>query len=118
MAVQPSERPGRAQAATPPGGMQIADWTAELNDFADTAALLTNLDLVIACDTAVAHLAGAMGKPIWLMLPHVADWRWMVDRDDSPWYPTMRIFRQETPGDWAGLGEQIAAQLRKFKVKR
>jgi len=110
--------PAARQAATPPAGMQIADWTSELNDFADTAALLANLDLVIACDTAVAHLAGAMGKPIWLMLPHVADWRWMVDRDDSPWYPSMRIFRQESAGDWAGLGEQVAGQLRKLKVKR
>jgi tetratricopeptide (TPR) repeat protein len=110
--------PAARQAATPPPGMQIADWTSELNDFADTAALVANLDLVIACDTAVAHLAGAMGKPIWLMLPHVADWRWMVDRDDSPWYPTMRIYRQESAGDWAELGEQVAAELRKLKVKR
>jgi tetratricopeptide (TPR) repeat protein len=88
------------QAAAGLAGLEISDWTAELADFADTAALIANLDLVIACDTAVAHLAGAMGKPVWLLLPFVADWRWMENRNDSPWYPTMRIFRQVKPGDW------------------
>jgi tetratricopeptide (TPR) repeat protein len=80
--------------------IQIIDWTDELDDFADTAALLANLDLLITSDTAVAHLAGAMGKPVWLLLPFVPDWRWMLDRADSPWYPTMRLFRQPKSGDW------------------
>jgi tetratricopeptide (TPR) repeat protein len=100
------------QAASAPAGLAITDWTAELSDFADTAALIANLDLVISCDTAVAHLAGAMGKPVWLMLPYVADWRWMENRSDSPWYPTMRIFRQERAGDWQTPVLEAAGVLR------
>ena len=96
-----------------PEGMQIADWTAELGDFAETAALIANLDLVISCDTAVAHLAGAMGKTVWLLLPFVADWRWLLDRDESPWYPTMRLFRQEKPRDWGSPIKRILQNLRK-----
>jgi len=79
---------------------KVTDWTGELNDLADTAALLANLDLLITVDTAVAHLAGAMGKPVWVLLPFVPDWRWLLDREDSPWYPTMRLFRQPRAGDW------------------
>jgi Flp pilus assembly protein TadD len=78
----------------------LVDVSDELDDFADTAALIANLDRVISVDTAVAHLAGAMGKPTMLLLPHVADWRWMRDREDSPWYPTIRLLRQPEPGDW------------------
>src|SRR5208337_3282907 len=80
--------------------LEMADWTNELIDFADTAALVDNLDLVICADTAVAHLAGAMGKKVWVLLPFLPDWRWLLNRTDSPWYPTMRLFRQEQPGDW------------------
>ena len=87
------------------------DHRAELSDFAETAALIEALDLVIAIDTAVAHLAGALGKPVWIMLPYVAEWRWLRHRDDSPWYPTARLFRQPAPGDWDGLAEQIAKAL-------
>jgi tetratricopeptide (TPR) repeat protein len=83
-----------------------------LRDFADTAALIAQMDLVIAVDTAVAHLAGAMGKPVWVMLPHAPDWRWMLERDDSPWYPTMRLFRQPRPGDWRPVVERVRRQLR------
>src|SRR3954464_10638515 len=78
------------QAAHPPEGMTLIDLTFGLNDFADTAGLIANLDLVICVDTSVAHVAGALGKPVWVVLPYVADWRWMLDREDSPWYPTMR----------------------------
>ena len=78
----------------------------------DTAAIMMNLDLVITSDTAVAHLAGALGVPVWVALPFSPDWRWILDRDDSPWYPTMRLFRQKSPGDWAGLLDKIAAALR------
>jgi hypothetical protein len=88
------------------------DWTDELSDFADTAALIANLDLVIAADTSIAHLAGAMGKPVWVLLPYVPDWRWMLNRSDSPWYPTMRLFRQPTPGDWRTPVRQAAEALR------
>jgi Tfp pilus assembly protein PilF len=92
-------------------GVPLADWTDELRDFADTAALIDGLDLVIAVDTAVVHLAGAMGKPVWLLLNDVPDWRWLHDRADSPWYPTVRLFRQPRRGDWATPIEQITEAL-------
>jgi ADP-heptose:LPS heptosyltransferase len=77
----------------------MVDQTVHLTDFAETAALVSCLDLVITVDTSVAHLAGALGRPIWVLLPYVPDWRWLLDRDDSPWYPTVRLFRQtETRG--------------------
>lgn len=79
----------------------LVDVAGELNDFADTAALIEQLDLVISVDTAVAHLAGALGKPVWLLVPFVPDWRWLLGRTDSPWYPTMRLFRQLVVGSWA-----------------
>jgi ADP-heptose:LPS heptosyltransferase len=89
----------------------MIDWTDQLTDFADTAALLANLDLLITIDTAAAHLAGAMGKPAWVLLSHAPDWRWMLDRADSPWYPSLRLFRQPTPGDWATPIAEIAREL-------
>jgi Flp pilus assembly protein TadD len=88
------------QAACPPAGMELYDFTEEIHDFADTAALIENLDLVISVDTAVLHLAGALGKPVWLLNRFDTCWRWLQDRDDSPWYPTLRQFRQPAPGDW------------------
>jgi ADP-heptose:LPS heptosyltransferase len=72
----------------------------DLTDFAETAAALANLDLLISVDTAPAHLAGALGMPVWVMLAHLPDWRWMLEREDSPWYPTMRLFRQSAPRNW------------------
>ena len=99
-------------ARTPPPGMELLDWSGRLTDFAQTAALIANLDLVITIDTAVAHLAGAMGKPVWVMLQYVPDWRWLLDRGDSPWYPTMRLFRQPRPGDWGAVASRIATALR------
>jgi tetratricopeptide (TPR) repeat protein len=81
-------------------------------DFADTAAIVEQLDLVISIDTSVAHLAGAMGKPCWTLIPRLhADWRWLRDRDDSPWYPTMRLYRQAAPGDWAPVIDRIEQDL-------
>jgi hypothetical protein len=80
--------------------------------FMDTAAIMMNLDLVITSDTAVAHLAGALGVPVWVGLPFAPDWRWLLDRSDSPWYPTMRLFRQQKPGDWPGVCTDMAAALR------
>jgi hypothetical protein len=79
--------------------------------FVDTAAIMKNLDLVITSDTAVAHLAGALAVPVWLALPYVADWRWFKERADSPWYPTMRLFRQQRAGDWATVFDHIRAEL-------
>jgi len=72
---------------------------------------MQNLDLVITADTATAHLAGALGRPVWLVLNHAADWRWLVEREDTPWYPTMRLFRQSVPGDWRGPFDRMAAAL-------
>jgi hypothetical protein len=79
--------------------------------FMDTAAIMMNLDLIITSDTSIAHLAGGLGVPVWVTLPFVADWRWLLERGDSPWYPTMRLFRQKTTGDWAGVFEEICAAL-------
>ena len=81
-------------------------------DFAETAAVVKNLDLVVTCDTSLAHLAGALGAPVWLALSHGADWRWLLNRTDSPWYPTMRLFRQSRPGDWDGVLLRMARELR------
>jgi hypothetical protein len=97
---------------------ELLDWTDELHDFAETAALIENLDLVISIDTAVAHLAGAMGKPVWVLLPLVPDWRWMLDRDDSPWYPSVKLFRQASAGDWDGPVERIAQELTTWISRR
>jgi len=83
----------------------------EFEDFTDTAAAIENLDMVISIDTSVAHLAGAMGKPVWLLLKTDADWRWLLDRTDNPWYPTMRLFRQRKAGDWPEVLERVAAEL-------
>ena len=77
--------------------------------------MVAGLDLVIAVDTAVAHLAGAMGKPVWLLLPPVADWRWLTERADSPWYPTARLFRVGSDG-WPALLDRVAAELQRFTV--
>jgi tetratricopeptide (TPR) repeat protein len=91
---------GDAGRQSVPQGLVLHDWTSELTDMAETAALIASLDLVISVDTAVAHLAGALGKPVWLLNRFDTDWRWLLDREDSPWYPTLRIFRQPRPGDW------------------
>lgn len=93
------------------GSIGITDIKDEIGDFADTAALISALDLVISVDTSVAHLAGALGKPIWLLLPFAPDFRWFLDRQDSPWYPTMRLFRQHRPGDWDSVIASIGAAL-------
>jgi tetratricopeptide (TPR) repeat protein len=90
----------------------LIDHSTGLADFADTAALISQLDLVVTIDTAVAHLAGALGKPVWIMLQHNADWRWLLDRTDSPWYPTARLFRQQRAGDWKGVVSSVARALR------
>ncbi|MEM7772491.1 MAG: glycosyltransferase, partial [Cyanobacteria bacterium P01_A01_bin.37] len=93
------------------------DLSDRLHDFADTAAAIAQLDLVITVDTSVAHLAAALGKPTWIVLSYAPDWRWMLDRDDSPWYPTVRLFRQPQPGDWTTVFTHIQTALQTF-VKR
>ncbi|MDP7653006.1 MAG: tetratricopeptide repeat-containing glycosyltransferase family protein [Rhodospirillales bacterium] len=92
----------------------VTDLSGRLNDFADTAAVLDQLDLVIAVDTAVAHLAGALGRPVWILLSYAGDWRCPPGRKDSPWYPTMRLFQQDRPGDWDGVMARVLAALRDF----
>ena len=82
-----------------------------LHDFADIATVIDALDLVITVDTVFAHLAGALGKPVWVLLSDIPDWRWMYDRADSPWYPTARLFRQPSPGDWASVVAEVRTQL-------
>lgn len=83
----------------------------ELADFSDTAALCDLMDLVISVDTSVAHLAGALGRPTWILLPYVPDWRWLLDRDDSPWYPSVRLYRQPVLSDWSGALEKMGADM-------
>jgi len=106
--------PPAAQLETAP--FPLIDVATRLTDFADTAALVAALDLIIAVDTAVPHLAGALGKPVWMLSRHDACWRWGRDRDDSPWYPTMRLFRQTTPGDWASVMQRVADALHGFQM--
>ncbi|MDB5355698.1 MAG: hypothetical protein JWN24_2151 [Phycisphaerales bacterium] len=95
----------------------LIDYTRELHDFAETAGLISNLDLVITIDTSVAHLAGAMGKRVWVLLPFAPDWRWMLGRADSPWYPTMRLFRQPARGDWAATIEAVRQALESWATE-
>jgi hypothetical protein len=100
-----------AQLRESPLRHHVIDWTDDLHDFSDTAALVDNLDLVIAVDTSVAHLAGALGKPFWLLNRDGTCWRWLFGRDDSPWYPTARQFRQDDSRDWDGVIARVAAAL-------
>jgi tetratricopeptide (TPR) repeat protein len=108
IALQPEARPGDAPELEAQG---IRFFGTDLRDFADTAALAANLDLVISVCTSTAHLAGALGRPLWVLLCHAADWRWLADRDDTPWYPGARLFRQPAPHDWDSVVEQVRGQL-------
>jgi hypothetical protein len=96
----------------------IVDFRTLLTDFAETAALVSELDVVVTVDTSLAHLAGAMGKPVWLLLSAVSDWRWLQDRGDSPWYPTARLFRQKTLGDWAPVFADVKAALADLAARK
>jgi tetratricopeptide (TPR) repeat protein len=107
--------PPREQVKTPPTGMHIGDWGDDLYDFFDTAALVGGLDLVITVDTAIAHLAGALGKPVWVLSRYDACWRWLMNRDDSPWYPSMKLFTQEKAHDWDTQLERMQSKLIDFK---
>jgi hypothetical protein len=104
---------GADEAAQPPAGQPLWDLGPGIADFADTAAIVSQLDLVISVDTAVAHLAGALGKPCWIMLPaYRTDWRWLTDREDSPWYPgVVRLFRQSPMGDWTSVVARLRQAL-------
>jgi tetratricopeptide (TPR) repeat protein len=105
---------GLREAQSPPPGMNLINAGSKLRDFADTAALMNQLDLIISIDTAAAQLAGALGRPIWVFLKFVPDWRWSLDRSESPWYPTARLFRQKTRDDWNSPIHQAAIELKKM----
>jgi tetratricopeptide (TPR) repeat protein len=115
VSLQPQVRPG--DEATIAGCGNLLDVRAALRDFADTAALIGALDLVVSVDTAAAHLAGALARPVWVLLPFAPDWRWLLERSDSPWYPTARLFRQDRPGDWSGVVRQVRAALDSFVAR-
>ena len=107
---------GEDEAANPPAGLTLVNLGPQIADFADSAAIVANLDLLICVDTAMAHLAGALGKPCWVLLPdYMTDWRWLKDRTDSPWYPgVMRLFRQRTMGDWGVVIREVAGALETY----
>lgn len=109
LAVQ--KGPKAAEANSPPAGMNVLALDEEIKDFEDTAALLSLADLLISVDSSPVHLAGALGRPVWTLLPFVPDWRWLLDRGDTPWYPSMRLFRQQRPGDWASVVDEVAKAL-------
>src|SRR5262249_21305931 len=116
LCLQKEIRP--ADQAVLPRLERLRQFTEEIGDFADTAALVACCDLVISVDTSVAHLAGAMGKPVWILLPYTPDWRWLLDREDSPWYPTARLFRQSRPGNWDDVFARVAAELSHIAANR
>jgi hypothetical protein len=103
--------PAVAQIAEMGASAAITDLSDELHTFADTAAAMAALDLIITVDTAATHLAGALGRPVWTLLPFSPDFRWLLGREDSPWYPTMRLFRQPAPGKWAEVFERVGLAL-------
>ena len=108
--------PAAEQLAALPGDVSVLDGSSQDQDLADTAALMATLDLVITTDTSIVHLAGAMGKLVWILLPHLSDWRWMQQTETTPWYPTARLFRQSAPGDWDGVLERVIGELSELRA--
>jgi hypothetical protein len=106
------------QLAHLPKGIHVDDGSSDDRDLADAAAQIACLDLVITTDTCIAHLAGAMGKPVWILLPHLADWRWLQETETTPWYPTARLFRQSSPGDWDGVLSRLIGELKRWDTTR
>jgi ADP-heptose:LPS heptosyltransferase len=106
---QKGERCG--ELANLPPGVSVQDLSVYFHDFGDLALLLNRMDLVITVDTSVAHLAGALGKPVWTLLTHVPDWRWLLEGETTPWYPTMRLFRQSRPNNWSDVMRRVATKL-------
>jgi Flp pilus assembly protein TadD len=104
---------GEAAWQTPPAGLDLTDLG---RDFDETAAIMANLDLVVTVDTSICHLAGALARPVWTLLSYAPDWRWMIDREDTPWYPTMRLYRQPSPGDWDSVIERVARDLERARA--
>jgi ADP-heptose:LPS heptosyltransferase len=99
--------------------MNLTSLSDEIEDFDDTAAIFCVIDLLVSVDSSPVHLAGALGRPAWVMVPYVPDWRWLMQREDTPWYPEHRLFRQQKRGDWAGVADAVAASLgRTFAASR
>jgi tetratricopeptide (TPR) repeat protein len=116
IALQKGEAAGQLSGLA--GSVFVWDGSSADKDLAETAAMLATLDLVVTTDTCIAHLAGAMAKPVWILLPHLSDWRWMQQIETSPWYPTARLFRQRSPGDWTGVLKRVAAELGELRQAR
>lgn len=110
--------PKAAEAKAPPPGLRLTDLNGEITDFDDTAAILSVADLLISVDSSPVHLAGALNRPAWAMLPFISEWRWLTEREDSPWYPSLRLFRQQSRGDWAGVVRRMAEALAAFRTSR
>jgi len=108
---------GTDQLATAPASLRVRDFGDGIREFVEMAALAASLDLVISVDSSVAHLAGAMGRPVWLLIAHAPEWRWLLEREDTPWYPATRLFRQSAPGDWPGVLERVAAELERLAAR-
>ncbi len=106
------------QARRGPAVLALTDAASELGDFADTAALIEALDLVIAVDTSVVHLAGALGRPVWVLVAYAPDWRWLLEGEGTPWYPTARLFRQSEPGNWSGVIARVQQELQALRSGR
>ena len=113
---QPAESELSELKAAGWGGPEIKDFTDQLHDFSDTAALIANLDLVISVDTSTAHLAAALGKRVWILNRFDTCWRWLLDRPDSPWYPTVTLFRQPAIGDWGSVIAEVTKKLSEIKM--
>lgn len=107
--------PAAEQAATPPPGMSLLSLSDEIQDFDDTAAILSLIDTLISVDSSPVHLAGALGRPAWVLLPFMPCWRWLLQRDDSPWYPSLRLFRQPAYGQWQAVIQNVALALKALK---
>jgi len=108
--------PTAEELAALPSGVVVWDGSSRDRDLAETAALIATLDLVVTTDTCIAHLAGAMARPVWILLPHLSDWRWMQQIETTPWYPTARLFRQSSPGDWAGVLDRVICELSELRA--
>ncbi|MFY3678591.1 glycosyltransferase family 9 protein, partial [Achromobacter xylosoxidans] len=109
---------GAAPAAAPPPGLSMVPLSQDIRDFDDTAAILTQLDVLVSVDSSPLHLAGALGCPAWALLPFASDWRWLRERRDSPWYPSIRLFRQPAPHAWQPVLEEVADALRVLHTAR
>ena len=116
--VSVQKGPAAVQANAWRGPAPLLNLDAQIETFEDTAAILANVDLLVCVDTSVGHVAGALGEPTWIMLPYAPDWRWLTDRSDTPWYPSVRLFRQDAPKSWTAVIANVAQSLRGLPPKQ